>query len=193
MGTGGKKLKGENPDQQDFGYSYKLSDEVDENGRHFVLASDGSIAFGEITQDTGLTAAPIRLSDGFNVMDEKGNNVGYGLKHIIAGHSEDIFDVGYNSVVEFVEDVAKHYCEIRKGKKRKSNSTYLLLVIRDDERESTLYIELSNDGRYWTVNTGGVLRRGNKKRKDIVWSVPALGNDTSTDVIGVAGSPTDVV
>ena len=38
--------------------------EVDENGRPFVKASDGSTVFGEITEDTGLTPAPIKLSEG---------------------------------------------------------------------------------------------------------------------------------
>ena len=52
--------------------------ERDENGQPFVVSSDGTTTFGEITEDTGLTAAPIKLSEG--VADEKGN--GYGLRHI---------------------------------------------------------------------------------------------------------------
>lgn len=38
---------------------YQLSDEVDENGRQFVLNSKGDIEFGRIDASTGLTEAPI--------------------------------------------------------------------------------------------------------------------------------------
>ena len=44
--------------------TYHLSDEVDENGRQFVLTSDGNVEFGKIGPDTGLTPAPILLSEG---------------------------------------------------------------------------------------------------------------------------------
>ncbi len=36
--------------------------ERDENGQPFVVSSDGTTTFGEITEDTGLTAAPIKLA-----------------------------------------------------------------------------------------------------------------------------------
>lgn len=62
----------------------KLSDEVDENGRQFVLNSEGNLAFGEITEDTGLTAAPILLSEG--MITNRATNDGYGLAHIEARH-----------------------------------------------------------------------------------------------------------
>ena len=45
--------------------------ERDENGQPFVVSSDGTTTFGEITEDTGLTVAPIKLSEG--VADEMGN------------------------------------------------------------------------------------------------------------------------
>ena len=154
MGTGGKKLKGENPDLQDFGYSYKLSDEVDENGRHFVLASDGSIAFGEITQDTGLTAAPIYLSEGLIINPDTMD--GYGLLHIEARHGDEIRNAGFESVIVFVEEVAKHYEIIREGKMRGGNRTYMLQLT--DRYNNTLIVELSGDGNIWNINTAGVFR-----------------------------------
>ena len=60
--------------------------ERDENGQPFVVSSDGTTTFGEITEDTGLTVAPIKLSEG--VADEMGN--GYGLRHIEARHGDQI-------------------------------------------------------------------------------------------------------
>ena len=79
--------------------------ERDENGQPFVVSSDGTTTFGEITEDTGLTAAPIKLSEG--VADEKGN--GYGLRHIEARHGDQIRKAGFSSVEEFIEQVAKNY------------------------------------------------------------------------------------
>lgn len=58
---------------------YRLSDKADENGCHFVLAPDGNIAFGIITPDTGLTVAPIYLSEGM-ITNQK-TKEGYGLLH----------------------------------------------------------------------------------------------------------------
>ncbi|MDE6499411.1 MAG: hypothetical protein K2K83_01725, partial [Rikenella sp.] len=52
----------------------------DENGHSFVLASDGSTAFGYIAEETGLTPAPIRLSTGEII--NNATNQGYGLVHI---------------------------------------------------------------------------------------------------------------
>lgn len=105
---------------------------VDGNGHPFVLSSDGTTVFGEITADSGLTAAPIKLSEGFNRKDEKGNNIGYGLLHIKAGHGKQILEAGYSSVQTFVEDVCRNYKEIRIGKDRKNNQTYMLLELHDE-------------------------------------------------------------
>ena len=85
--------------------------ERDENGQPFVVSSDGTTTFGEITEDTGLTVAPIKLSEG--VADEKGN--GYGLRHIEARHGDQIRKAGFSSVEEFIEQVAKNYDVIKEG------------------------------------------------------------------------------
>ena len=99
--------------------------ERDENGQPFVVSSDGTTTFGEITEDTGLTAAPIKLSEG--VADEKGN--GYGLRHIEARHGDQIRKAGFSSVEEFVKYVASNYDKhnIKIGKKRANGvETYLI-------------------------------------------------------------------
>lgn len=44
----------------------KFSEELDQNGHPFILSSDGTTVFGEITKNSGLTAAPIKLNEGFN-------------------------------------------------------------------------------------------------------------------------------
>lgn len=79
--------------------------EVDENGNLFVKADNGTTIFGEITEDTGLPSAPIKLSEG--TVDKDGN--GYGLLHIEARHGDQIRKAGFASVEGFVQYVANNY------------------------------------------------------------------------------------
>ena len=139
--------------------------ERDENGQPFVVSSDGTTTFGEITEDTGLTAAPIKLSEG--VADEMGN--GYGLRHIEARHGDQIRKAGFSSVEEFVKYVASNYDKhnIKIGKKR-ANGVETYLIQAEDEHSNVLYVELSKDGSYWNVNSGGIFRKGYaEKKKDV--------------------------
>ena len=138
--------------------------ERDENGQPFVVSSDGTTTFGEITEDTGLTLAPIKLSEG--VADKKGN--GYGLRHIEARHGDQIRKAGFSSVEEFIEQVAKNYDVIKEGSDRNGNKTYRLLLT--DEHNNTLMIELSKDGSYWNVNTAGVFKKSYGKDKKEVYN-----------------------
>lgn len=131
---------------------YLLSDEVDENGRPFVLNSNGEIVFGEIGEDTGLTPAPILLSEG--VISNFSTGSGYGLVHIEARHGEQIRNAGYKSVPAFVEEVAKNYERIKEGKDRAGNKTYILQLT--DKHNNTLMVELSGDESYWNINSAGI-------------------------------------
>ena len=166
-----------------------LSDEVDGNGHRFVVSSNGTTAFGEIREDSGLTPAPIKLSEGFNNTDENGNNIGYGRQHIEANHGDEIRNAGYSSVDRFVEDVTRNYNEIRIGRDRKNNKTYMLLELHDEKHKRTLYVELSHDGSYWNVNSGGIFRNRYTDKNDIVWPVPTIGNNADTDIVEVIDSP----
>lgn len=142
----------------------KLSDEIDDNGRQFVLTSKGDLVFGEIHEDTGLTAAPILLSEG--MITNPTTNDGYGLAHIEARHGDQIRKAGYKSVVEFIETVAKNYDVIREGNIRDGHQTYRLLMT--DKHNNTLMVELSGDGSYWNINTAGIFKTSyGKKRKEV--------------------------
>ena len=46
-----------------------------------MLSSKGLTNFGEVTADSGLPAAPIKLSIGENTKDVDGKNHGYGLRY----------------------------------------------------------------------------------------------------------------
>lgn len=155
--------------------------ELDENGRRFVLSSDGTTIFGEIREESGLSAAPIKLSEGYQ--DENGK--GYGLKHIEANHGEQIRNAGFSSVEEFVSYVAKNYDEnnIRVGNRRTATGDTTYLIHVSDAHDNTLYIELSRDGSYWNVNSGGIFRKGySNKKETVVKTEPQQPNNAvSTD------------
>ncbi len=140
--------------------------ELDENGRPFIKAENGTTVFGEITDDSGLTAAPIKLSEGFQ---DANTGKGYGLVHIEANHGEQIRQAGFTSVKEFVSFVATHYDpdNIRVGKRRDDGSDTFLIQVTDTH-DNTLFIELSKDGSYWNVNSGGIFRKGYSNKKETV-------------------------
>ena len=137
-------------------HNYRLA--VDENGSPFVLNSKGSIDFGYITEEMNLPAAPIRVAEGLS------GPKGYGLKHIMEGHSNEIIGSGYESVNEFIEDVAGNFTEIKEGR----NGSFLLE--KGDSYHNTLFIALSKEGEYWKVISGGVFRIRYSKNKKIIHS-----------------------
>ena len=160
--TGGEK--GNLPPTE--GREESEENELDENGRPFIKAENGTTVFGEITDDSGLTAAPIKLSEGFQ---DANTGKGYGLVHIEANHGEQIRQAGFTSVKEFVSFVATHYDpdNIRVGKRRDDGSGTFLIQVTDTQ-DNTLFIELSKDGSYWNVNSGGIFRKGYSNKKETV-------------------------
>ena len=154
---------------------YKLSDEIDENGHPFVLTSAGEVAFGKIGKETGLTPAPILLSEG--VITNSKTNAGYGLVHIEARHGEQIRNAGYPSVVAFVEEVAKHYDVIREGINRSGEQTYMLQLT--DRHNNTLMVELSGDGTYYNINTAGIFKTSYGKNRREVYNRHATDNQST--------------
>lgn len=156
---------------------------VDNNGYPFLKSSNETTIFGEIREETGLTPAPIKLSEGFNRKDDKGRNRGYGFKHIEQSHGDQIRNYGFESIPEFVESVAKNYTIVRKGNKRNGIDTYILEV--SDKKNNTLFVELSKDGSYWNVNSAGVFRKGYSKKKEVVWPLPAVEDASTAEDTGV--------
>ena len=157
--------------------------ELDQFGVPFVIASDGTTIFGEITNDTGLLPAPIKLSEGRNMVDEFGRNHGYGLKHIKAGHEMQILSAGFSSVASFVENVARNYDTIREGYAIGTSQTYLLELT--DALKNTLFVELSRDETYWNVNSAGIFREKYSRKKKTITPLPEVREDTFADVSGV--------
>ena len=157
---------------------------MDENGRQFVLTSDGSIEFGRVDAESGLTPAPILLSEG--IITNPQSNDGYGLVHIEARHGDQIRKAGYKSVVSFVEEVAKNYDLIMEGKDRNGNQTYRLILT--DRHNNTLMVELSGDGTYWNINTAGIFKHSYGANKNIVYSRHTTANQSAeTDGASLSG------
>lgn len=144
----------------------KFSDEVDENGRQFVLTPEGELEFGVIDDKSGLTPAPILLSEG--LITNPATNDGYGLVHIEARHGDQIRKAGYKSVLDFIEQVAKNYERIKEGSIRRGHQTYMLQL--KDKHNNTLMVELSSDGNYWNINTAGIFKETYGKNRKEVYS-----------------------
>lgn len=78
----------------------------------FIKSPDGSIDFGEITQEQAQAmrrqTGKIRLNQGIQNAD----GTGYGLAHIEENHGKQIRNAGFASVEEFVSHVSKKFNEI---------------------------------------------------------------------------------
>ena len=145
---------------------YALSPEIDENGVQFVMAPSGGIEFGRVPEDSSLTSAPILLSEG--IITNPDTNAGYGLVHIEARHGEEIRSNGYDSVIDFIQYVARNYTEIRKGNVRNGQQTYRMQLL--DGHNNMLMIELSGDGTYWNINTAGIFKTSYGKKNEVVYT-----------------------
>ena len=165
---------------------FRVSDKTDEKGHHFVLNSNGKEEFGIIDKESGLTSAPILLSEG--EITDPDTKDGYGLVHIEAKHGDEIRNAGFDSVLDFIEDVAKNYETIREGNVRNKEQTYLLQL--KDKHNNTLIVELSKDGDYWNINTAGVFRTSYGAKKDVVYTRHATDKQsTETVEASLSGEP----
>ena len=125
--------------------------------RQFVTAPDGSIDFGEITenQSSVMRRQPgkIRLTIGIQNAD----GTGHGLVHIEANHGKQIRNAGFGSVEEFVSHVASSF-----GQVWGAPGVQLLATVRDG-KQRMMYVELEQtvdkDGEYYRVNSAFPVRQ----------------------------------
>lgn len=54
-----------------------------------------------------------------------------------------------------------------------------------DKKNNTLFIELSRDGSYWTINSAGIFRRNYSEKKPIIWTLPTISSRTSSETTEV--------
>ena len=129
----------------------------------FVLTCDGSRDFGEIKAETGLIAGKIRLRTGVQA-DKRGD---YGEKHIERPERLiQLMQNGYNNARDFVEDVARNYEAIYKGR-----GNGLILSKKGKMRDTTLFVELTpcDQDDFYDVKSGLISKKGYTKNKTPLW------------------------
>ena len=154
----------------------RISDIEDQNGSKFLISSNGTIDFGNITADRNLSPAPIRLALG---------TTENGYLHIEERHGEQIRNAGFKDTFEFIDHVLNNYNIIREGDSYDNenggkNQTYYVQLT--DKHNNTIFIQLSRDGEYWNINSAGVFSKRYGKNKETVWSASEVqsGGSAST-------------
>jgi hypothetical protein len=119
------------------------------------MSYKGFTILGEITEDTGFDAVPIKFSTGFQ-----------------------------DKLENFVPYVAQNYSEnnIKQGKISANGiKTYLISI--EDTHNNTLYIELSKEGSYWNVNSASIFRKDYaKNEKDADAKTEPMQTDATQSV-----------
>lgn len=120
--------------------------------KEFIVKPDGSIDFGEITQEIAdksngiVTPAKIRLQVGF---DQNGR--GYGLVHIKKRESQ-LKKLGYSSAEQFVSDIAQNFDLIYDEQKDKR-----IILVKRGEQYGSMPVDLElvpgKGNEFYTVVT----------------------------------------
>ena len=139
----------------------------------FVLTSEGSRDFGEISPQI---AGQIRRQPGkirLRVGEQAGKPGDYGEKHIERKErKQELLSNGYQTARDFVQDVASGYTSIYVNE-----SGRLTLCKKTGEKRISLFVELmpAQDGDFYDVKTGMVTRGTYYKNKKPLWEKPQSG------------------
>lgn len=169
-------------------------EEVDDekSASDFITAPNGSIDFGEITDEM----AKAMRRQGGKIRLEQGNE-SYGLKHIEIRHGDDIRGIGFPGVTEFVFDALQNINSIWKPSKSSQ-----LVVIEAEEHGKVVFIQLkpSSGEDYYTVNSAFPTQKNYSDKKEArdgwtkLWdsmalqsSAPAVQNPSAEQSSNVAG------
>jgi len=139
----------------------------------FVLTSDGSRDFGEISPEI---AKEIRRQTGkirLRIGVQDGTPGDYGEKHIERKKRlQELQSNGYQNARDFVQNVARDYSAIYGGE-----SGRLTLYKDDGKKGLSLFVELmpAVSGDFYDVKTGMVTRGTYYKNKKPLWVKPQSG------------------
>jgi len=132
----------------------------------FVLTSDGSRDFGEISPEIAREirrqAGKIRLRIGVQE-NERGN---YGERHIERpDRLRQLRSNGYENARDFVQDVAQNFCSIYAGRNSR------LILHKKGVNDTMIYVALtpSKEGDFYDVKTGMVTRKDFMNNKKPLW------------------------
>ena len=146
-----------------------MSENPNQYSGEFVLTSNGSIDFGEISSDIAKIirrqAGKIRLRIGKQVNGEKDN---YGEAHIErTSRLKDLQASGFNTARDFIEYVCSDYDAIYPNE-------IGLIVFKKGNRFNTAYVQLvpSNAGDFYDIKTVVSSSRNVVKNKTPLWEKP---------------------
>jgi|GEM_PF-1389827 len=137
---------------------------------NFVKNAEGRYAFGEITPEIGKAiggeSAPILLRNGSNKA---------GLAHIEEKHKKDYEALGYNTAIEFVQDIIKHVGAVYQGK----GGALDLVVTSGKLKYARVRLEPHEGGSYYDIKTATPGRNDHYANEQPLWE--NAGPSVSTD------------
>lgn len=160
------------------------NDSAADKPEDFVRAPDGSIDFGELTEEQlgGWTPGKIRLQQG---------NESWGLRHIEARHGKEIRAAGFDSVEAFVADITRNMDQVW----RPAKTRQLVALHRADKKDRVMFVEMQpgrdEAGDFYTVKTAFPARPNYTKKEGwkLLWEVRAQTPDASGERPSFAVSP----
>lgn len=137
-----------------------------ETATDFIRAPDGSIDFGEITDEQARVmrrqAGKIRLERGWH---DASTHKGSGLVHVEARHGKQIRDLGYASVEKFISDAVHQINEVWKP-----DATAQMVAIVNDRHGRAIFVELQpardEAGDYYTIRSAFPVSQGYAEQKE---------------------------
>ncbi len=137
------------------------ADGYDPNLDHQIAAH--FVAFDkEVAKRAGWAALPLQISHG----EHRGPTNGYGIRHILLGHGEELAKDGWYSVQDFVNSVIEQFDAVCKDDRP---NRWLLVRVAPTSADThwMLVIELDKSGAFYRIITGW-LREGYRKLKNAV-------------------------
>jgi hypothetical protein len=133
----------------------------------FVLASNGSRDFGEISPEI---AKKIRRQTGkirLRIGEQEANSErGFGEKHIERPKRiKELMLLGFCNARDFVSYIAENYDAIYEG----SGSALILYKKGERHTEIISRLEPSEEGDFWDVKTAYITRKDSKRNKKPLW------------------------
>jgi hypothetical protein len=126
------------------------------------------LSFGAISEDvaseSGLAAISIRISHG----EHRGPTNGYGIRHILLGHGEELAKNDWYSVQDFLLYVIDNFDAIC-ADERPDRWHLVRRASNPQDHHLIVVIEQHSSGEFYKIITGW-LREGNRRLKNtVVW------------------------
>ncbi len=133
----------------------------------FIYSNGGSLDFGFITEEHGLSSGPVRL--------ERGSEDTFGLAHVEeAKRLKSIQKIGFVDALTFIEFIAAHFDQALDNPQRSTSQPRYCLVRHEGERRLVLIVELKAEAgkTFYSIITAFPISDRKKYLKDnkILWT-----------------------